>query len=340
MNAIFADQWPITSVQHHARPGIVCVGAPVVSRGTGYRSLHQKAAFTLIELLVVISIISVLIALLLPALAAAKQDANTMVCANNLRQMALAVQEYQDSWRGARFPYVYVKGNNGDQEGWVIPLGPFLVGSQKQASTTGYQIDFRKLESVLLCPDTPPVPNFAYKSNYLGEINRPYHWALDGSTVFERNQLLYFEASYGFNAWLYGYGGEDQNTSNGLATSQYTHPSANPPAYTWTNNIYTVAASTVPVFGDAFWMDGAVKENSKPMGINFITGATPLNSNFGNFGGQDINRFAMTRHGNGINMSFMDGHVEHVEVRQLWSLNWARNWVTQNPPPAGVSTLP
>ncbi len=101
----------------------------------------KGSGFTLVELLVVIAIIGVLVALLLPAVQAAREAARRMQCSNNLKQIGLGFHNYHDA--NKKLPAAQEYGNpllnHGEKPGWAWSafIMPYLEGNAAYE-----QIDF------------------------------------------------------------------------------------------------------------------------------------------------------------------------------------------------------
>ncbi len=127
----------------------------------------SRRGFTLVELLVVIAIIAVLIALLLPAVQKVRAAAARLQCANNLKQLGLAMHSYHDAQ--GTFPPAYVNKGPYGTSGFSFTHGwaPFLLPDlEQQPLANRYRWDFpvyapenqpvvaRHLR-VFQCPSTP-----------------------------------------------------------------------------------------------------------------------------------------------------------------------------------------
>jgi prepilin-type N-terminal cleavage/methylation domain-containing protein/prepilin-type processing-associated H-X9-DG protein len=156
----------------------------------------NRRAFTLVELLVVIAIIGILVALLLPAIQAAREAARRMQCSNNLKQMGLATLNHHD--QKGTFPpgcvlekYPYSGGNN-VYTGWTREIMPY---TEDPALHALYD------PSVAMNSTTDPnakrfretyVPLFACPSDFQMELVQPQSGPATG--------VLFMTGSYRGNA--------------------------------------------------------------------------------------------------------------------------------------------
>ncbi len=126
-----------------------------------------RRAFTLVELLVVIAIIGILVGLLLPAVQAAREAARRMQCSNNVRQLGIAIHNYESAY--IRLPSGWVSSGASGVPGWgwAAALLPFMEGTNLANS-----IDWRVpiANSVHDTVRVTVVPTFICPSDPYGNI--------------------------------------------------------------------------------------------------------------------------------------------------------------------------
>jgi len=170
---------------------------------------RRHSGFTLVELLVVIAIIGILVALLLPAVQAARESSRRTQCTNHLRQIALAATHYHDSMQ--QFPAGWCRPHNATA---ICSLLEYLEQSNKVATFdwtqdinggTTNNIARSQDVDVYMCPSDGGIGKFIVsnlptgRNNYMPNMGDRANWAetdssdglrLKATGVFYRNSAV------------------------------------------------------------------------------------------------------------------------------------------------------
>ncbi len=298
------------------------------SARSGKKSGPSRIGFTLIELLVVISIIALLISLLLPALASAKRDAESVVCSSNERQLVITLQMYVNTndgmfpLNGILFPHPakyppYTGGGNSDPQiaattqiwnntqDWKLPFGalyPFLSKTPMAQYTanvtgTGTGTGNGQIAGAVATSLNPAVNSFARVFMCPADIgNRSSPSAL---TMAGNWQTVRVGPQGGGGYWSYSVNSL-LNSQAGTLTTIFGKNSDGTPATPWGYPLRSAAITNTKFC--VFIEESATKSsfNDEVLDPPAFNPTDKLTS----------------RHNGGGNIAFWDGHVEWVSAAE------------------------
>ena len=132
--------------------------------------MNRRSGFTLVELLVVIAIIGVLVALLLPAVQAARESARRTQCGNNLKQIGIAMHLHHDTYRALPLGNRGSSPSGGYGYNWRLFVLPFL---EQQALYEKFDQTQSSWSHAMAPCDGAKIPSFRCPSSPLPEMSVP-----------------------------------------------------------------------------------------------------------------------------------------------------------------------